>query len=107
MDSFLGPKAILNSEGFIHVFAKSWGENTLMHKFQFAGENGTCWSEWASLGGALTSLPSPLLDCEGLLHVFVRGVDANIWYKSQLVVNDTVQFGQWKALGGNTRSFAC
>merc|ERR1719149_374514 len=62
-----GPKAILNSEGFVHVFAKSWGDNTLMHKFQFAGENGTCWSDWASLGGALSSLPSPLLDCEGLI----------------------------------------
>ena len=97
-----GPKAILNSEGFIHVFAKSWGENTLMHKFQFAGENGTCWSEWASLGGALTSLPSPLLDCEGLLHVFVRGPDRALWHKRQLASyrSRQVVWDDWQCLGG-------
>ena len=97
-----GPKAILNSEGFVHVFAKSWGDNTLMHKFQFAGENGTCWSDWASLGGALTSLPSPLLDCEGLLHVFVRGPDRALWHKRQLASyrSRQVVWDDWQCLGG-------
>ena len=97
-----GPKAILNSEGFVHVFAKSWGDNTLMHKFQFAGENGTCWSDWASLGGALSSLPSPLLDCEGLLHVFVRGPDRALWHKRQLASyrSRQVVWDDWQCLGG-------
>jgi len=97
-----GPKAILNSEGFIHVFAKSWGDNSLMHKFQFSGDNGTCWSEWASLGGALTSLPSPLLDCEGLLHVFVRGPDRALWHKRQLASyrSRQVVWDDWQCLGG-------
>ena len=58
------PRAILNSEGFLHLFAKATDEGTLMHKFEFAGENGTCWSEWASLGGSLTSMPNVLLDAE-------------------------------------------
>ena len=97
-----GPKAILNSEGFVHVFAKSLGDNTLMHKFQFAGENGTCWSDWASLGGSLTSLPSPLLDCEGLLHVFVRGPDRALWHKRQLASyrSRQVVWDDWQCLGG-------
>jgi hypothetical protein len=63
-DCAQAPRAILNSEGFLHLFAKATDEGTLMHKFQFAGENGTCWSEWASLGGALTSMPNVLLDAE-------------------------------------------
>jgi len=66
---------------------------------------------------------------DGLLHLFVRGVDKNIWYKPQQVaratptrratsaprlslrfrqvVNDSIVFGSWRTLGGNSRSFAC
>lgn len=86
----------------MHVFAKSFGDNSLMHKFQFASENGTCWSEWGSLGGSLTSLPSVLLDAEALLHVFARGPDRALWHKRQLGSHTarTVLWGEWECLSG-------
>ena len=55
----------------------------------------------ASLGGALTSLPSPLLDCEGLLHVFVRGPDRALWQKRQVAASSTgTGWTPWRKLGG-------
>jgi len=95
-------KGILNSEGFLHIFAKNFGDNALMHKFQFANTNGTCWSDWASLGGSLTSMPSVLLDAESLLHVFVRGPDRALWHKRQLGSHQprSVVWDEWKSLGG-------
>jgi len=96
------PVSILNSEGFLHIFAKNFADNSLMHKFQFANTNGTCWSEWASLGGSLTSIPSVLLDAESLLHVFVRGPDRALWHKRQLGTHQprSVVWEEWKTLGG-------
>ena len=41
------------------------------------------WSGWENLGGVWTSKPSVSINHEGLLSVFVRGVDRGIYYASQ------------------------
>ena len=51
--------------------------------------------------------PTVRMTRDGMIHLFVRGVDKSIWYKSQALVNETLQFGAWKLLGGNTRAFSC
>merc|ERR1712157_223095 len=65
-----------SAEGFLHVFAVGQ-DRTLLHKFQF--DNVTSaqpdWSPWQSLGGSMTSLPSAVIDSEGLLHISARGPD--------------------------------
>jgi len=97
------PVGLLSSEGFLHVFAVGQ-DRTLLHKFQF--DNITSaqpdWSSWQSLGGSLTSLPSVVLDTEGLIHVFARGPDRALWHKGQIGENQprSVRWSDWKSLGG-------
>ena len=59
------------------------------------------------LGGLTSTGPTVRMTRDGMIHLFVRGVDKSIWYKSQALVNETLQFGAWKLLGGNTRAFSC
>jgi len=97
------PVSVLSAEGFIHVFAVGQ-DRTLLHKFQF--DNITSaqpdWSSWQSLGGSLTSLPSAVLDAEGLIHVFARGPDRALWHKGQIGEQQprSVRWDDWRSLGG-------
>lgn len=97
------PAAILSAEGFLHVFAVGQ-DRTLLHKFQF--DNVTSaqpdWSPWQSLGGSMTSLPSAVIDSEGLLHVFARGPDRALWHKGQVAEQEprSVTWSDWTSLGG-------
>merc|ERR1712076_214237 len=97
------PAAILSAEGFLHVFAVGQ-DRTLLHKFQF--DNVTSaqpdWSPWQSLGGSMTSLPSAVIDSEGLLHVFARGPDRALWHKGQVAEQEprSVTWSDWTCLGG-------
>eukprot|EP00298_Acanthocystis_sp_HF-20_P010722 c19008_g2_i1.p1 GENE.c19008_g2_i1~~c19008_g2_i1.p1 ORF type:complete len:388 (-),score=138.13 c19008_g2_i1:114-1277(-) len=97
------PVGLFSSEGYFHVFAVAQ-DQTLLYKFQY--ENSTTsttqWSGWHTLGGSLTSLPSVVLDNEGLMHIFARGPDHSLWYKGQTGRNvpRSVRWSDWISLGG-------
>lgn len=64
-------------------------------------KNKVIWSEWESLGGIWTSKPSVNLSPEGLLGVFVRGVDRSIYHKFQVATEKKgVQWSEWHNLKG-------
>ena len=47
---------------------------------------------------------------QGELHVFSRGLDGGVWHKAQVggaQPNGSVEWNQWRSLGGATRLFNC
>jgi hypothetical protein len=62
--------------GRLDVFGR--GEDfALWHKWFTGGR----WSDWESLGGALTSPPAAVSWGEGRIDVFVRGTDNALWHR--------------------------
>jgi len=83
-------------------------DKALWHKGQFYDGADLTWRRWNSLGGLLSTGPEISTRADGLLAVFARGLDKNIWTKTQQVtVNGTLEFGHWSLLGGSTKSFPC
>jgi len=63
------------------------------------------WSGWQNLGGVWTSKPAVTINHEGLLSVFVRGVDRSIYYASQETSADHgLVWSDWIWLKGNFAS---
>ena len=100
-------------DGLSEVFARG-PDRALWHKRQsfHAGRADPSWSKWTSLSGTLSSAPEvvqvPTL--QGELHVFSRGLDGGVWHKAQLggaQPNGSVEWNQWRSLGGETRLFSC
>jgi hypothetical protein len=78
----------------LDVFAR--GEDfALWHTYSPDLQNWV-WSEWETLGGALTSPPAAVSWGEGRIDVFVRGTDRALWHKW------FTGFGwsDWESLGG-------
>jgi len=63
------------------------------------------WSGWENLGGVWTSKPSVTINNEGLLSVFVRGVDRSMYYASQETsAEHGLVWSDWVWLKGNFAS---
>jgi len=63
------------------------------------------WSGWENLGGVWTSKPSVSLNHEGLLSVYVRGVDRSLYYASQETsAEHGLVWSDWIWLRGNFAS---
>lgn len=63
------------------------------------------WSGWENLGGVWTSKPAVTINHEGLLSVFVRGVDRSIYYASQETSSEHgLVWSDWMWLSGNFAS---
>jgi hypothetical protein len=63
------------------------------------------WSGWENLGGVWTSKPSVTINHEGLLSVFVRGVDRSLYYASQETSTEHgLVWSDWIWLKGNFAS---
>jgi hypothetical protein len=97
------PAVILNSEGLIHVFAKS-KDTTLVHRTQFSNETGIYWGEWENLGGSLSGSPTAIVDSEGLIHVFGRATDRSLFHLTQIPKAEFMSWGVWKTMGGTLSS---
>ena len=100
-------------DGLSEVFARG-PDRGLWHKRQSfrAGSAEPSWGKWTPLSGTLTSAPEvvqvPTL--QGELHVFSRGLDGGVWHKAQVggaQPNGSVEWTQWRSLGGATRLFNC
>merc|ERR1711907_555164 len=94
------PEAVLNSEGYIHVFARGI-DRAVWHLAQLKKDaNNVTWSDWTSMGGIVTSSPAIMLDSEGLLHVFARGITRGLVVKSQVFNGTELFWSSWQSLGG-------
>lgn len=105
-----GPAAIVNSNGYMDVFARGT-DKAVWHKQQImqdstGGEEK--WTEWGSLGGIVSTTPTVAKEEEGLVHVFARGVDRAIWARYQVRgANSTVTWTPWFSLGARTLKYNC
>ncbi|MGL4610435.1 MAG: M12 family metallopeptidase [Trueperaceae bacterium] len=80
--------------GRLDVFFRG-ADDALYHR---AYENG--WSDWANLGGRLTSDPAAVSRKPGQIDVFARGTDAALYHKWF----DANGWSDWYSLGGTLSS---
>lgn len=94
------PAAVLDADGRIVVFVQG-GDNAVWRKSQLY-RNSDRWSEWASLGGSVTSSPAAVLDRNGCLVVFARGdgADKSVIHCWQTRRNSE-WMPNWTSLGGS------
>ena len=105
-----GPATVVNSEGFIEVYAV--GRDAALYTMaQVLNGTSSSWSEWSELGarpppppprpppppppppltrlhlpapgGNLIGAPTAVVDAEGFVHVFGRGEDRALWHIRQ------------------------
>lgn len=89
--------ALLETEGITNLVATTDDDTPKTHP----KKNKVVWSEWESLGGIWTSKPYVNLSPEGLLGVFVRGVDRSVYHKFQVATEKKgVQWSEWNNLKG-------
>lgn len=104
-----GPAAAVNSFGNLDLFVRGT-DKAVWHKQQIVvSEDGTEeWTSWESLNGITSTAPSVAREEEGLVHVFVRGVDRSIWAKYHVRgANATVSWTPWYSLGARTLKWNC
>ena len=98
-----------------HTHAPTRTDTTLTHTThaQVVADGMLTWSAWNSLRGITSTGPGVRVRPDGMVDMFARGVDKQIWYKGQSLqsVNNTASavFGVWKTMDGSVLSeaFAC
>jgi len=104
-----GPASAVNSFGNLDLFVRGT-DKAVWHKQQIVvSEDGSEeWTQWESLNGITSTAPSVAREEEGLVHVFVRGVDRSIWAKYHVRgANSTVSWTPWYSLGARTLKWNC
>lgn len=104
-----GPASAVNSFGNLDLFVRGT-DKAIWHKQQIVvSEDGTEeWTAWENLNGIVSTAPSVAREEEGLVHVFVRGVDRSIWAKYHVRgANSTVSWTPWYSLGARTLKWNC
>eukprot|EP00299_Pterocystis_sp_00344_P011250 c5210_g1_i1.p1 GENE.c5210_g1_i1~~c5210_g1_i1.p1 ORF type:complete len:401 (+),score=93.06 c5210_g1_i1:1-1203(+) len=60
------------------------------------------WSKWGNLGGVFASGPATLVNADGLVDVFGRGVDKRVYGKHQYMTEEGTAWTAWTDYGGVT-----
>jgi len=97
--------AALNPLNLLEVYVRQ-ADRAIWYKRQLATTNETdhvVWSEWQSIGGKMASGPIVVVDRDGFIEVFARGMNSEIFVKSQKV-HDSPQYLLWSSLGGESAS---
>jgi hypothetical protein len=97
--------ATLNPVNLLEIFVRQ-ADKAIWFKKQVATTHeadSVAWSEWQSLGGTMSSGPSVVVNNDGLLEIFARGVNREIWVKRQ-IDHDSPDFFVWETLGGESAS---
>jgi len=98
--------ATLNPVNLLEIFVRQ-ADRAIWYKKQqattLASDSSVTWSEWQSLGGKMSSGPAVVINHDGLLEVFARGMNREIFRKSQ-VDHDSVEYKLWESLGGDSAS---
>jgi len=97
--------ATLNPVNLLEIFVRQ-ADRAIWYKKQVATTHeadSVVWSEWQSLGGKMSSGPSVVCNNEGLLEIFSRGMNREIFVKRQ-VDHDSPEYNLWESLGGDSAS---
>jgi len=60
------------------------------------------WSKWGSIGGVFASGPAVVMNHDGMVDVFGRGVDKRVYGKHQYMTEDGTAWTNWVDYGGFT-----
>jgi len=72
-------------------------------KAQVSNDRDTvAWSKWGTLGGVFASGPATLINQDGLVDVFGRGVDKKVYGKQQYMTDSGTAWSDWVDYGGET-----
>jgi len=97
----------LDTVNLLQVFVRA-SDKAYWHRSQIASlpnaDRELDWNDWQSLGGVFASGPSAVINGEGLLETYGRGVDKAIWRKTQIVSDGTLGWTKWSSLRGITSS---
>jgi hypothetical protein len=97
--------AALNPVNLLEIFVRQ-ADRAIWYKKQLASTHETdsvTWSEWQSLGGKMSSGPAVVVNNDGLLEVFSRGMNREIFVKRQRD-HDSPEYYLWESLGGDSAS---
>jgi len=97
--------ATLNPVNLLEIFVRQ-ADRAIWYKKQMATTHeadSVVWSEWQSLGGKMSSGPSVVTNADGLLEVFSRGMNREIFVKRQMD-HDSPEYYLWETLGGDSAS---
>jgi len=97
--------AALNPVNLLEIFVRQ-ADRAIWYKKQVATTQETTsvgWSEWQSLGGKMSSGPAAVVDHDGLIEIYSRGMNREIFVKRQMD-HDSPEFFLWESLGGDSAS---
>jgi hypothetical protein len=97
--------ATLNPVNLLEIFVRQ-ADRAIWYKKQVATTHeadSVTWSEWQSLGGKMSSGPSVVLNNDGLLEVYSRGMNREIFVKRQMD-HESAEYYLWESLGGDSAS---
>eukprot|EP00298_Acanthocystis_sp_HF-20_P013593 c20424_g2_i1.p1 GENE.c20424_g2_i1~~c20424_g2_i1.p1 ORF type:complete len:409 (+),score=176.72 c20424_g2_i1:37-1227(+) len=89
--------ALVDSFGLIHVFAQGH-DSRVWELAQYISNTGEIlWADWAKRGAlTVTSSVTSILDAEGFIHLFARGVDNSLWTSNQKFENGKLEWNDWQ-----------
>jgi len=94
-----GVASIIDPQGLIHVYVCGY-DSAVWEMRQNANGTEALWGAWTSLGGAITGSVTAMLDAEGVINLFARGVNDRLTYLTQTLQEDGSL--AWSAWQGTT-----
>jgi hypothetical protein len=96
----------LNPVNLLEIFVRQ-ADRAIWYKKQLAttvhDADSVTWSEWQSLGGKMSSGPAVVINVDGLIEVFSRGMNREIFVKRQ-ADHDSPEYHLWESLQGDSAS---
>jgi len=98
--------ATLNPVNLLEIFVRQ-ADRAIWYKKQLSTTtretDGVMWSEWQSIGGKMSSGPSVIINNDGLIEVYARGMNREIFVKRQMH-HDSPEYYVWETIGGDSSS---
>jgi hypothetical protein len=98
-----GPAVIRNANNDLAVFGLGMGVGYKSAWYRVLADGVPDSDKWFDLQGKIhpaASRITPVLDPQGLLHIFARGLNSDVWEKRQYANGTEAIWGEWTSLGG-------
>jgi len=94
---------ILNNDANLLEIVVRGSDKAFWVKAQVSNNVDTvAWSKWGSLGGLFASGPAILVNVDGLIDLYGRGVDKQVYGKHQYMTEEGTAWTAWTEYGGET-----
>lgn len=102
-----GPTIAASAEGLLNLFMRGCDRAVWRLQQRREKDGSLSWPDtWDLLGGVISSTPQAVLDAEGMLHVFARGITRALVHTSQAWNGTAIVWQPWASLGGALASGA-